>query len=269
MMSQKRIAIMSNAGGTGKTTLAANLAYQLARVGKRVCLIGCDPNGSLALFTGLEDPLDRKQTLDKVLDIEFDGKWPLFPVWRERIEGIDACLGGLHLFETAKRIDQETRGAYLLADALEDHPLAHDVVILDCPGTIERYHEVALCACTHILTIMQPEYKDVDAGFKLLNWIFEWRKRLRLKPSPEVVGVVPNGYDRQTAMHREIMGDDPEYSLPITLKKMGVHLFPAVKTSRHLANASANGLPLGIWRSGEEINKIFFEIAQIVLKTEG
>ncbi len=267
-MEQARIAIMSNAGGTGKSTLTVNVAYHLARLNRAVCLLGCDPNGSLTLFTGLEDPEDSAQTLDQVLNPSFDGRWPLFPVWRERIEGVDACLGGLVLIGAAKRIDKESRGSYLLADALEDSPLPHDVVLIDCPGTIERYHEIALSACTHILVAIRPVDKDIDAGFKLLNWIYETRRTLRLKPPPEVLGVVVNGFRKDLAMHRDNMGDNPERSLPIALKDMGIHLFPVIRESAHLANCSANGLPLGVWRSGEELNLAFEAVAKSIIALE-
>ena len=267
-MGQKRVAVMSNAGGTGKSTATVNVAYQLARLGKSVCMLGCDPNGSLTLFTGLLDP-DDAETLDRVLTPDFDGRWPLFSVWRDRIGGIDACLGGLVLVESAKRIDKESRGSYLLADALEDAPLPHDVVLIDCPGTIERYHEVALGASTDVLVVIRPVDKDVDAGFKLLDWIYRTRKSLRLKPTPEILGVCINGYRKDLAMHRDNMGDDPERSLPLALQGMGIHMFPPIRETAHLANASASGLPLGIWRPGEDANESFRAIAKAILSVEG
>lgn len=267
-MRQTIIAIMSNAGGTGKSTATINVGYQLTRLGKSVCLLGCDPNGSLTLFTGLPDPADPAETLDRVLSPEFDGQWPLFPVWRDRVAGVDACLGGLFLIETAKRIDKESRGSYLLADALEDAPLPHDVLLIDCPGTIERYHEVALAASTAVLVVMRPVDKDVDAGFKLLNWVYQARKNLRLKPPPQILGVCVNGYRKDLAMHRDNMGTDPDRSLPITLSEMGITLFPTIRETAHLANASANGLPLGIWRPGEESNLSFAEIAKAIIRLE-
>lgn len=257
---------MSNAGGTGKSTTIINVAFQLARLGKSVCLLGCDPNGSLTLFTGLPDPEDDANTLDRVLSPRFDGEWPLFPVWSDRIEGVDVCLGGLPLIEAAKRIDKESRGSYLLADALEDHPLPHDVVLIDCPGTIERYHEVALAASTGVLVCIRPVDKDIDAGFKLIDWIYRAQKDLRLRPSPEILGVFINGYRKDLAMHRDNMSDDPERSLPLALKSMEIPLFPVVRETAHLANASANGLPLGLWRSGEATNSSFKAIAKNILE---
>lgn len=267
-MSQTRIAIMSNSGGVGKTTLAVNLAYQLTKLGKKVALFGCDPNGSLTLFCGLEDPPNANQTIDYVLRQEFSGDYPLYPVWPDHLSGVDACLGGLVLTETAQRLVLTKRGEYLLADQLEDYPLPHDVLIFDCPGTIEQIHTVALAASTHIMLTLKPEDKDIDALAKLLNWIYETRMELRLNPAPEILGVVPNGF-KDRAMHRDNLGlstIEGLESLPNILQQMKIHLFPTIRDSAYIANAAAAGLPLGLYRPGEALNDIYRQIAQSVVK---
>ena len=45
-------------GGTGKSTIATNLAVWLVRAGRDVCLVDCDPQGSAAAWVGArqEDP---------------------------------------------------------------------------------------------------------------------------------------------------------------------------------------------------------------------
>lgn len=50
---QIRLAIVSNAGGSGKTTVASHLAYAIGARGYKVVLIELDQNGSLAVFGGL------------------------------------------------------------------------------------------------------------------------------------------------------------------------------------------------------------------------
>jgi chromosome partitioning protein len=263
---QRVISIMSNSGGVGKTTLTVNLAFQLARKCKSVLMLGCDPNGSLTLFSGLDDP-PCEETLDAVLRSDFAGKYPIFPVWRDRIEGIDACLGGLPLAGTSQRLVLEKRGAYTLADALEDHPLPHDFILIDCPGTIEQLHIAALSASTDILITLKPEDKDLDAMAKLLEWISLTRTELRLKPAPKVLGVVPNGV-KDRAMHRDNLGlshIDGLVCLPDIMKKMEIHMFGAIKDSAHIANAAAAGLPLGLFRPGDASNKLYEKIANFIL----
>lgn len=79
---QVRVAVMSNAGGTGKTTLTINVANELSLAGYRVCLFGLDPNASLRMFLGLPQPVDGMTLGSTLVDEEFDGKWPLFGVWQ-------------------------------------------------------------------------------------------------------------------------------------------------------------------------------------------
>jgi len=264
-MPQQVISIMANSGGVGKTTLTVNLAYQLALQGKTVAMLGCDPNGSLTLFCGLDDPPPEK-TLDYVLRSEFKGDYPLVPVWRNQIDGVDACLGGLPLTATTQRLVLDKRGAYLLADALEDYPLPHDVVLIDCPGTIEQLHVAALSASTSVLITLKPEDKDLDAMAKLLEWISATRSELRLKPAPRVMGVVPNGAKKR-AMHRDnlgLSGIDGVIGLPEIMRQMQIQMFPTIKDGAYIANAAAAGLPLGLYRPNDPSNRVYEKIATAI-----
>ncbi|MEM0978796.1 MAG: ParA family protein, partial [Cyanobacteria bacterium P01_H01_bin.58] len=81
---------MSNAGGSGKTTLAVNVAYELASLGHSVCLFGFDPNASLTMFVGQEEPLPE-DTLDRVFRLDFNGEWPLFDCWSDRTDKVQVC----------------------------------------------------------------------------------------------------------------------------------------------------------------------------------
>lgn len=277
-MQQKRIAIMSNSGGVGKTTLAINLAYQFARKRKTVALLGCDPNGSLTLFCGLDDPtkedgsLDFDKTMHSVLSPDFEGNYPLFPAWSGSVEGVDTILGGLVLTDAVNRLSVTERSEYLLADHLDDYPLPHDIIIFDCPGTIEQLHTCVLAATTDIIITLKPEDKDIDAVAKLIQWFFEKRKKLRLDKlrdqPPAIRGVLPNGF-KDRAMHRDNMGLGKlpeEETLVGVMKEMGIALFPRIKDAADIANAGAHGLPLGIFRPGNEANKVYAKIAMHLME---
>ncbi len=68
-MLDMKIAIASGKGGTGKTTIATNLAYSIARVGQTVQYLDCDveePNGHIFLKPDIKETLNATISVPEV-----------------------------------------------------------------------------------------------------------------------------------------------------------------------------------------------------------
>lgn len=243
LMPQIRLAILSNAGGSGKTTLATHLTYLLAQQNYSVVTFDLDPQGSVSLFCGIGRPEDS-QTISAVLSNKnFAGDWPLISLWQDKVKGAYACQGDIGLEKTISELVLAERGAYLLDDILQDYPLQQDVIIFDCPATLSPLPTIAISAATHILIPVQVEPKSTSGASKLLEWLYNKFSSLRLKPRPKMLGMVPNQYDQRLAIHRSLL----EQLVPM-LSQLGITCFEPIRFSSEFKNASAVGLPLHIYR---------------------
>lgn len=256
---QIRLALLSNAGGSGKTTLATHLAYLLGSKGLSVLIIDLDPQGSVSLFCGVT-PTDDQGSVSLVLRDDFKGDWPFIQLWCDRTKNVQAIRGDLELVQSQNELVLHPRGAYLLADRLQDFPVTHDVVILDCPATLGPLPRIAVSASTHLLIPLQVEPKSTAGAGKLLEWFYASVRELRLNPEPELLGIVPNQYDKDIAIHRNILSD-----LAPQLEQLQIPFFQPVRFSSEFKNASARGLPLHATRPGHSACKDFSPIIDAVM----
>lgn len=249
------LSILSRAGGVGKSTIASNIFYELGTSDISTCLIDLDPNFSLASFMGL-DPVKQSESVAQIFAPAFDGKYPLQEGWNTSkcafIQGHES-MGGI-----SDNLMSRRRSEYAIADLFKKYPLPHEVIILDCPGTQSAMTTAALAASTHLLLPVQLEVKIATTP-SLITWCFKTSEELFLEPPPQILGVVPNSYDKSGTVHRQCMEQ-----LPSIADSLGVRLFDPIPSSKEIINAAMAGLPLKRHRPAHPANKRFKQIADTV-----
>lgn len=257
-MSQIVLAILANAGGVGKSTLATHLASELGQRKYKVAMLDLDPQRSLDVFCGLE-AVEFPSTTAYVLSKEFKGDWRFAPAWEDL--RVDVCQGHPQLAEIANDLVIRKRGEYTLADRLKKYPLSHDAIIIDCPATLGMLNVNALAAATHLLVPIQLEMKAIAGSAELVEWSILTSEELQLKERPPILGFVPSMYDDSVAMHRQYLKQLPEITQQLEIK-----LYPEIRVSSEFKNASAHGVPIHKHRPRHPACKDFKAIVDDLVK---
>jgi len=165
------VAVMSNKGGVGKTTIAINIAYTLSRLGKRVALIDIDFHGpNLPVLLGVKD---RPQiTVDGIKPVVIDGV-QVMSLGLLLKQDDDPCLWS---GETKRSMVEQ-----MFKSVLWDNP---EIYVIDTPPSLGDENLVVADMADKIIVVTTPHPAS----------IYDIRKMLRFLGN-KVKAVVVNMYD--------------------------------------------------------------------------
>lgn len=174
----KIIAVVSQKGGVGKTSLAQNLGAELALLGRRVLLVDFDPQSNLTTGWGI-DPGEERPTSYTVMLEPAQAKSAIVNV-RPNLDLIPANLdlSGAEL-QFINAIDRN----YKLRKSLTPLASSYDYVLIDSPPSLGFFTINALVAATDIMIPLQCQayaYKAVDQLFQIVEQVKEINEKLQL-----------------------------------------------------------------------------------------
>jgi chromosome partitioning protein len=186
------IAIVSQKGGVGKTSLVQNLGAELAQQGQLTLLVDLDPQSNLTTGWGIDPNEDRPTIYDAMTDpgrsthsvVELRDNLYLMPA--------NLDLAGAEL-AFINAIDRNTKLRKALA------PIAHhfDVILIDGPPSLGFFTVNALAAANEILIPLQVHpyaYKALDQLMGIVEQVGEINPALRLS------GIVMTMYDQRNSL---------------------------------------------------------------------
>lgn len=225
------ISVTNQKGGVGKTTSAVNMAYYLAKSGKKTLLIDFDPQGNATSGLGID-----KESLDGTMtEVMLETKLLKDVIIRTDFNNLFLAPSTPHLANTEVELAQANRRFTRLRNAI-DNTDTFDYVIIDSPPSLSLLTVNGLIAARYVLLPVQAEFYALEGLGQLLETMKLIRKNMN--PTLDLIGVLPTMVDKRTSLsnqvHEEIKKHFPGRVFQQTIPR-----------NIRLAEAPSHGLPIG------------------------
>ncbi len=205
----RRICVVNQKGGVGKTTTTFTLAAALADLGRRVLAVDLDAQANLTTSFGF-DPDEMDLTSADLLADE--SVQPEDVILETALDGVHAIPGDIKLAGVETRIQDTLMRERILHGKLEPLFDRYHAILFDCPPNLSRITLNALVASNEVVVPVETQSYSIKAisdltntfallkqkmAHDLLVWILPTKVDRRMKLAGDILDALDEGFRGQ------------------------------------------------------------------------
>ncbi len=225
----RRIALVNQKGGCGKTTTAINLARCLAGKGRKVLLVDLDPQGHSALGLGVK-PDDIEKSIYEVLS----GEVPISEAIHALRDNLDAVFSDVVLSAFEQMMAGARGREYKLQRILKDIEDIYDYLIIDSPPSVGLLTFNGLMTSEEVIIPVDPSFFSLHGLGKLLDTIDIIEEKVGHQLS---IRILATNVDRRTNFCKEVVETLKDHFPDNCFKA-------TIRVSTRLREAASHGKPI-------------------------
>lgn len=200
----RKISVLNQKGGVGKTTTVVNVAAALAAMGKSVVAVDLDPQAHLTIHLGIDADtitagsyslLTQASTFEESIMLVRPNLW-LMPA-------------NIHLVGAETELVSVVGRETILREAVAAASQHFDYLIIDCAPSLGLLTLNALAATDEILISVQPHFLALQGFGKLLQTIELVSKRIN--PALKVKWILLCMFDSRVSLSAEVKADIEQF----------------------------------------------------------
>lgn len=228
----KIYSIANQKGGVGKTTTTLNLAYSLAKLGKKVLTVDFDSQANLTTYFGVENPSDIAITIGHLMMAMVDGdELPDADEYIYSKDGVDYIASSIYLSVVDAKLRLEKGAEKMLSKILEPLRDKYDVILIDTCPSLGSLTINALAAADEVIITVNPQFLAMMGLQDFIHTVKKIQKKVN--PRLKIAGILLTMCDSRTNLCK-ILTEEVESSFHEQIRVFENHIPNTVKVGESI-----------------------------------